>query len=426
MPRKDEIHSYDEDSEILEGLNRAVSGSLPDRPRRRVDIASIKRSASDFVRMAEDKGLIPAISADFGGEPVMAGSVAPGTIVKTDTGEKAGVVTKDDGMGTATVKQEDGTEVEMDSKALEDKQHGITSGYSFGDEIYIGEPSEADSWSKPFIGTVMGRKTVSGAYTLIVEAANGKTFDIPEERIGKKAVTETKYTCKSCGEKFPADGKYSPYCCEKCSKSKKAAIEKKALEPSIQQDPQTAPQQASENGPSNKPADGGNEMQSEEDEQKINMDSREPAQEERPGEYGNIYEKYLTDMLTEPDVATTIIKKMLEEGKVKPEMIVRLDSYIPDDGNIDANWVKKNGMALLDDFVKLTGVNNLNKLSSFFPKKADVGSTDEGMRSRCRNCGRSLYPDEGELCQDCVTGMEDNLESPHEDIGDLGDFDFEG
>jgi hypothetical protein len=399
MPRKDEIHSYDEDSEILEGLEKAASGRLPDRPRRRVDVASIKRSASDFVRMAEDKGLAPAISADFGGEPVMAGNVAPGTIIKTDTGEKAGVVTKDDGMGTATVKQEDGTEVEMDSQAIQDKQRGITSGYSFGDEIYIGEPSETDSWSKPFIGTVMGRKTVSGAYTLIVEAANGKTFDIPEERIGKKV-------------------------------EKKAAIEKKALEPSIQQDTQSSPQQANENDPSNKPIDGGQggeNMQSEEEEQKINMDNpQQDTSGDRPGEYGNIYQKYLQDMLTKPDVAVSIVQKMLEDGKAKPEMIVRLDSYIPEDGNIDESWVKKNGMTLLDDFVRLTGVNNLNKLSSFFPKKADFGSTDEGMRSRCKNCGRPLYLDEGELCQDCVTGMEDNLESPHEDLGDLGDFSFEG
>lgn len=396
MPRKDEIHSYDEDTEILEGLQKAASGELPDRPHRRPTVDTIKRSASDFVRMAEERGVVPAISANFGGEPIMAGSVAPGTIVKTDTGEKAGVVTKDDGMGTTTVKQEDGTDVEMDSKTLEDKAHGITSGYSFGDEIYIGEPSETDSWSKPFIGTVMGRKTVSGAYTLIVEAANGKTFDIPEERIGKKA-------------------------------EKKAAIEKKALEPSIQQDQQTAPQQASENA-GNKPSDGGSnpDMQSEEDEQKINMDSREEAPQERPGEYGNIYEQYLTDMLTKPEVATTIIKKMLEEGKVKPEMIVRLDSYIPEDGNIDENWVKKNGMTLLDDFVKLTGVHNINKLSSLFPKKAYgmMDNVDAGPRVRCKNCGRPLYPDEGEMCQDCVTGMEDNLEAPHEDLSDLDDIGF--
>jgi len=405
MPRKDEIHSYDEDSEILEGLEKAASGRLPDKPRRRIDVASIKRSASDFVRMAEERGSPMVGSVNFGGEPVMAGNVAPGTIVKTDTGEKAGVVTKDDGMGTATVKQEDGTEVEMDSQALQDKSKGITSGYSFGDEIYIGEPSEADSWSQPFIGTVMGRKTVSGAYTLIVEAANGKTFDIPEERIGKKA-------------------------------EKKAAIEKKAIEPSIQQDPQTVPQQASEKNPSNNQNDGGSEMKPEEEEQKIDMDSSQEAPNERPGEYGNLYEKYLSDMLTKPDVAVSIVQKMLEEGKAKPEMIVRLDSYIPEDGNIDKDWVKKNGMTLLDDFVKLTGVNNLNKLSSFFTKKAeipmmhnhghDIHNTDDAVpRDRCKNCGRPLYPDEGDLCHGCITGMEDNLEAPQEDISDLDNISLE-
>jgi hypothetical protein len=395
MPRNDEIQSYDEDSEILDGLEKAASGRLMDKPRRRPTVDTIKRSASDFVRMAEGRGIVPAISANFGGEPIMAGNVAPGTIVKTDTGEKAGVVTKDDGMGITTVKQEDGTEVEMDSKTLEDKAHGITSGYSFGDEIYIGEPSEADSWSRPFIGTVVGRKTVTGAYTLMVEAANGKVFDIPEERIGKKA-----------------------------------SISKKALEPSIQQDPQTAPQQASEKNTSENQNDDSSKMEQEEEEQEINMDNRQQAPDERPGEYGNIYEKYLQDMLMQPDISQAIIKKMLEEGKVKPEMIVRLDSYIPDDGNIDANWVKKNGMTLLNDFVALTGVNNLNKLSSIFPKAEiqeiphhdSFDDVNKGPRDRCRNCGRPIHPEDGELCHDCVTGLEDNLEVHHEDIGELDDF----
>lgn len=623
MPQREEFDSYDEELEILRGLEDAANGRIKTSSRRKT-VDTIKRDASEFVRTAEDRGIAPITGGvNFGSdlkagfEPIVANSVAPGTVVQDELGNDVGSVTKGDtGDGKVTVKKQDGSEVIMDSAVVKEK----ISGYEFGDEVYIGKPEDTDSWSKPFIGTVIGRKTVTGAYTLMVEAPSGKVYDVLEERIGKKATKKTAgpmVTCSSCGEVYqqpdtgtapcpncgapaiesksvnasktaspvstpkpelkskvleyltshpaqdsgriedyfktqgfewrdtvaaidslwkdgliirdpntdpgsmrfivkrqfktaskkvgsdwkwwvvkdvngnvidnvqmspgietpeqakklllyqrgynndiiveprytsatPMAGKKwwtvlrngkpidevqfsSGYSQEEVwqelvdsgdygtdiavepryTRASKTVVKKAQDEPRIEKNPiSKEPQQATESDQVNNTGD--EKPTEEEEEEPINLDSREESPEERPGEYGGMYEKYLSDMVTQPEVAVTIVRKMLEQGKARPEMIVRLDSILPSDGNMNKEWIKKNGMALIDEFLKLEGVKAHKMLAGM------LKSAEEPQTSKDKQVDKRHGPAKDEH------GFEEEEKYPNlEDLGKEDDVDKE-
>jgi hypothetical protein len=97
-----------------------------------------------------------------------------------------------------------------------------------------------------------------------------------------------------------------------------------------------------------------------EDAQQPEPNTGEYGDEEHGGkEFGNMYADPLKKVLLQPDVAVKIVQTMIDQGQLKPNLMVSLSAILPEGENLaDAVWLKKNGWKLITKMANVIHADN--------------------------------------------------------------------
>lgn len=183
--------------------------------------------------------------------------------------------------------------------------------------------------------------------------------------------TATKYKCKSCGKLFESDvsSESLDLRCPECNSNVVYNVDKVKSEQDglIQEYPS---EELASKKIAQEPDVEKTELTEPEGLEELPEGVEDPSQmEPAPGEMGpqpediglnqTIWQDVLEALLLDPEVATRVIKKMLTRAMGSPELLTKLDSLVPENGEwTNAEWLKKNSKEF---FGKLANVFSKEK-----------------------------------------------------------------